>query len=227
VVDASTSGARKVSIQLGLTIVPENISKGELMAQKENRRKVRAILAGGLVLGIGAAVTLASWSDSEFAKGTFGAGHFNMQGSLNGTAFSDHPVGTPAQLAFPLDKLSPGDVVAAPFALRLDAGTTNRAKVSVKSTTDVGTAVDQLTYSIEQVASFDACSPESTGTAIVVPEAALGTDSGPTTLELPMSAVANEPGAIVNLCVQVRAGTDLKQGTGAVATWEFIGESVS
>ena len=52
---------------------------------------VRAILAGGLVLGVGAAVTLAAWNDSEFATGTFGAGSFNLEGQETIAAgFSDH-----------------------------------------------------------------------------------------------------------------------------------------
>lgn len=38
------------------------------MAEKATGRKVRAILAGGLVLGVGAAVVLAAWNDSEFAQ---------------------------------------------------------------------------------------------------------------------------------------------------------------
>ena len=50
-------------------------------------RKVRAILAGGLVLGLGAAVTLAAWNDSEFAKGTFTSGSLNIQGSVDGDIF--------------------------------------------------------------------------------------------------------------------------------------------
>ncbi|SFH86076.1 hypothetical protein E3O11_09355 [Cryobacterium levicorallinum] len=48
--------------------------------QKRNRR-IRAVLAGGLVLGLGAAVTLAAWNDSEFARGSFAASGFNLVGS--------------------------------------------------------------------------------------------------------------------------------------------------
>lgn len=55
-----------------------------------NRRKVLAVLAGGLVLGVGAAITLAAWNDSEFATGTFTAGSFNLQGSTDGTTYAEH-----------------------------------------------------------------------------------------------------------------------------------------
>jgi predicted ribosomally synthesized peptide with SipW-like signal peptide len=235
VVDASTSGAHKVSIQLGLTIVPENISKGELVAQKENRRKVRAILAGGLVLGIGAAVTLASWSDSEFAKGTFGAGHFNMQGSANGVDFSDHvSAGTAASLGFSVgfDNLSPNDTVAAPYVLRLDPATTNNAVVSVATATGTDDAAGALTYRIVQVDSFAACTPTAVGEKILVPaDTALNENLAEVidtnTISLDKSVDGILAGAQAFLCVQVTAGPTLAPKTAAVGTWKFLSESVS
>ncbi|MFN3340157.1 MAG: SipW-dependent-type signal peptide-containing protein, partial [Dietzia sp.] len=43
--------------------------------QKQDRaRKRKALLAGGVVLGLGAAVTLAAWSDDVFANGIFNTG---------------------------------------------------------------------------------------------------------------------------------------------------------
>ena len=59
-------------------------------AKDLRRRRIYAVLAGGLVLGVGTAVTLAAWNDSEFAKSTFTAGSFVFQGSTDGTAFADH-----------------------------------------------------------------------------------------------------------------------------------------
>lgn len=37
------------------------------------RNKILAVLAGGIVLGVGATVTLASWNDSEYAFGGNGS----------------------------------------------------------------------------------------------------------------------------------------------------------
>src|SRR6218665_1246568 len=49
------------------------------------RRKVLAALAGGLVLGLGAAAPLAAWNDSELASRTFSAGgDVDIQGSTDG-----------------------------------------------------------------------------------------------------------------------------------------------
>jgi predicted ribosomally synthesized peptide with SipW-like signal peptide len=101
-------------------------------------RKMQALIAGGLVLGVGAAVTLAAWNDSEFAQGTFAAGTFNMLGSVDGTTYTDHAtVGSPATLAFTVNptSLSPSDVIYAPFAVELGPNTTNDATVMISSAT--------------------------------------------------------------------------------------------
>ena len=91
-------------------------------------RKVRAIAAGGAVLGVGAAVTLAAWSDSEFAQGTFASGQFGIQGSADGQAFADH---TTAEGALVLnfddvdvdaDSMQPGQTVTADYWLRTIEG---------------------------------------------------------------------------------------------------------
>lgn len=58
-------------------------------AKNQNRRKkARAIMASGLVLGVGAAVTLAAWSDTVWGAGTFGTegNAFNIKGSFDGGA---------------------------------------------------------------------------------------------------------------------------------------------
>ncbi|GEC74299.1 SipW-dependent-type signal peptide-containing protein [Microbacterium maritypicum] len=94
------------------------------MATKATQRKVLAVLAGGLVLGVGTAVTLAAWNDSEFANGTFTAGAFNLQGSTDGTAYADHDsAGSAATLAFTLPaglvgNMSPTSSVYAGFWVR-------------------------------------------------------------------------------------------------------------
>lgn len=190
-------------------------------------RKVRAILAGGLVLGVGSAVTLAAWNDSEFAQGTFGAGHFNIQGSTDGTTFGDHASGSPASLSLSagFGTLSPGYTVSAPFVLHLDATSTNNAVVSVASAAGSGTAKDQLSYGIVQVASVAACTPNASGTAIVPAGTNLDSVAGATTFTLTKSATDGLSGADVFLCVQVKAGLNLAQDTAAVGTWGFLGTS--
>jgi predicted ribosomally synthesized peptide with SipW-like signal peptide len=234
VVDASTSGAHKVSIQLGLTIVPENISKGELVAQKENRRKVRAILAGGLVLGIGAAVTLAAWNDSEFAEGVFTSGGFNLEGNITGEAgaFAEHATtGSAASLTFTSPQvnaanLAPGDSVSSAFAVRLAEGTTVNADVTLSSVLKEGDPDPGLTYTVKTTNIFGCDNPENS--IYTVGKTEIGSEAGGSFVLTP--AVDPVPAGIVNLCFTVTAGEQgttagepgtLKPNRTSVVSWEL------
>jgi len=190
-------------------------------------RRTKALLAGGLVLGVGAAITLAAWNDSEFASGIFNAGSFDMVGSTDGAAFASHPDGAPAALVFStgFDNLSPDTTVAAPFVLHLTPTTTFDADVLLESAVGTGTAEANITYGIEQVANLAACTPTATGTTIVAAGTALDSAVGADEFELLQSVDGTAPGADVFLCFQVTAGAGLAQGTGAVGTWEFVATS--
>lgn len=188
-------------------------------------RQVRAILAGGLVLGVGAAVTLAAWNDSEFAQGTFTAGSFNMVGSLDGTTYGNHAaVGTPAVLAFTVNptKLSPTDVVYAPFAVQLDGATTNAAVVTLSNGASTG-ALTGLTYSIIEPTTFG-CTSSTTGTALVAAGTTVGSVPGSTTFSLPVG-VSGAAGAPVFLCFKVTAGAGIVQAQTGSATWQLTAAS--
>ena len=188
-------------------------------------RRARAILAGGLVLGIGAAITLAAWNDSEFATGTFTSGQFNLVGSIDGVTFTENDV-TPADVTFStnFDNLSPDETVSAPFVVHLDAATTDNADLSVASAVGSGAAEAELTYGIVTVDAFVDCTPVAVGTAtLVAPGTAL--DAVDATVPLPSvpvtQGVGAAPGADVFLCVQVTSSATLVQNTTAVGTWEF------
>ncbi|KFF59789.1 hypothetical protein JF66_08950 [Cryobacterium sp. MLB-32] len=191
-------------------------------------RKARALLAGGLVLGVGAAITLAVWNDSEFATGTFTSGHFDMLGSVDGTTFSNHPSGAPGALSFSLgfDNLAPDDVTSAPYVVHLDAATTTDAVVSVNSADVTGTAAADLTYGIRQVASVVACTPTAaTGTVIVPAGTLLSSVTGASTFPLAKSVDGIVVGADAFLCIQVTGSSTLAQDTTATGTWELLATS--
>lgn len=184
-------------------------------------RKLKAVLAAGLVLGAGAAVTLAAWNDSEFAQGTFIAGTFNLVGSVDGTTYTDHATaGSPATLGFTVDaaSLSPGAVTAAPFAVELAANTTNPAVVTVSSGATTGT-VTNLTYELLQTTTFG-CTASTTGTDLVAAGTALNTVPGSTTFPL-TQGTGGAAGAPVFLCFKVTGGAGLAQGQTGTATWQF------
>jgi predicted ribosomally synthesized peptide with SipW-like signal peptide len=100
--------------------------------------KARALLAGGLVLGIGAAFTLAAWTDNEWVfgqsggadgPGNPGTNKYQMQqntysGTAGAAAWSDQPDASGGGLTFTLGAkdLKPGSTVYAPMQLRAVAG---------------------------------------------------------------------------------------------------------
>ncbi|MBM6591341.1 SipW-dependent-type signal peptide-containing protein [Brevibacterium sp. RIT 803] len=199
------------------------------MTQSTTRsRKFKAILAGGIVLGVGAAVTLAAWTDNEWAEGTFGAGSFNVQGSTNGTDFTDHESSAgAADLTFDLDggdNLTPGDTVAAPFVLRLDDATTYNASVVLESAAGSGANEANLSYGIVAVDDAASCTEGATGTTVVPAGTALDATIGAQGFDLTAGA-GSTAGAPVALCFQVTAGDDLTEGDAASAQWQFTATS--
>lgn len=204
-------------------------SRGVIVTTTKTRsRKFKAILAGGIVLGVGAAVTLAAWTDDEWAEGVFGAGSFNVQGSTDGTTFTDHESeGGAAALTFDLnggDNMSPGDTVAAPFVLRLDGPTTYDATVALTSAAGGGDNASALTYEIVQVASAGECSATATGTSVVPAGTALDSTTGAADFDLSAGA-GTATGDPVSLCFKVTAGDSLEQGQNTTAQWQFTATS--
>lgn len=195
--------------------------------KKRSRQRVFAFLAGGLVLGIGTATTLAVWNDSEFATGTFEAGAFNLEGTTDDATWSQHAsAGTAAALTFTVDptNLSPGDVVYAPFAVRLDDTTTTGASVaiSVDGTTGVVTG---LTYELIQPTVWG-CGPTTTGTTMVQAGTAMtGVGAGPAAFTLAGGTPPSTPGAPAYMCFKVTADTGLAQSQTGTVTWEFAATS--
>jgi predicted ribosomally synthesized peptide with SipW-like signal peptide len=184
---------------------------------------IRAILAGGLVLGVGTAVTLAAWNDSEFVTGTFTAGTFNLEGSTtDGTTFTDHATTPGGALAFtvPATALSPDDSVQAPFAVRLAANTTNTANVVLTADSQTG-SVDHLTYKLD-IMDSRGCG----GTATSTPIVGSTLDSGTTSFTLDVGSPLTDAGAPVFLCFSVAADSGLVQGQSGTATWKFTATSL-
>jgi predicted ribosomally synthesized peptide with SipW-like signal peptide len=209
----------------------EKKAKSKLMS-----RKVRAILAGGLVLGIGVGVTLAAWNDSEFARGTYTAGTFDLEGSVATGVFTQNPVGTPATLAYSLPalNLSPSDVTYAPFAVRLSSATTTGATVTMLSTATSG-VVSNLTYTLVKTAAF-ACDATvisdaiTAGGALVTNEALGFIIPNTVTFTLAKGTPTATPavaGLEQNLCFAVTAGSGLVQGQTGTSTISFTATSTS
>lgn len=225
---------RRATIPSHLRLV--RFLRGNVMAEKDTQRKVLAVLAGGLVLGVGIGVTLAAWNDSEFATGTFTAGSFNLEGSTTSATdgYDDHNVDlgdTAAALVFQLpavaSSMSPGDVVYAPFWVRLDSTTTNGATL-VPSGITAGTGGNEanLSYTVTAIDAGDLCDATAAGT-VVATGTTLSAQTGATSVPLAEGAPAGTAGTPVQLCFAVTAGAGLTQGAAATATWEFTATSTA
>lgn len=107
-------------------------------------RKIVALAAGMLVMGVGASYTLASWNDSEWVWGGadsdpgVGTSKFNIQQdttvAFNNDAWLNKENNPGGELTFTTGALtlSPGDTVYAPVALRTDA-TSVAAEVTLQA----------------------------------------------------------------------------------------------
>lgn len=98
---------------------------------RENRkrlrnRRIKAILAGGLVFGVGATATVAAWTDTETSKGSFEAGRFNIELSVDGTAWTSNP-----SMVFSAGNMYPGSKVYAKVFVKTTSNTTMKGDVKV------------------------------------------------------------------------------------------------
>lgn len=104
------------------------------------RGKVFAILSAGLVLGVGATMTLASWTDTEWAFGGNGAdapGVGTSSFSVEQHAGAGTSAGVNALTGFANFTTNPGDPMTfSPGALALTPGDTTYAPVALRTTTD-------------------------------------------------------------------------------------------
>lgn len=99
-------------------------------------RKRKALLAGGVVLGLGATMTLAAWTDDVWVNGSFKAGTFNVQGAVNsaGTDWLEYNSSAGGGLIFAVTPaaMTPGQSVYAPLNLRVGPNVSEyNAKVTV------------------------------------------------------------------------------------------------
>ncbi|EYT61124.1 hypothetical protein H483_0113320 [Dietzia sp. UCD-THP] len=173
------------------------------LKQQERSRKRKAILAGGVVLGLGAAITLAAWSDDVFADGLFNTGAFELQGSINGTTFADYDgLGGPApaetaRLSFNLnsESMTPSQTVYAPLTIATSPDSNHGGTFTLDSVEAVGKYAGVLTYRIFTEPTHGAnCNPASAGGLSPLTWAGLATGS-PVNLPLPPVTVPLQVGA--------------------------------
>lgn len=195
--------------------------------------RLRALLAGGLVLGVGGAVTLAAWNDSEYASSTVTASTFGIEGSVNGGDWAEHATADDAaQLEFDpaLPLLSPGQSGYLQFSVRTTADATAGGAVSLQTPSLEGSAALQeaLEYAVRVIPDGSACAAalfEEAGAEVIVPNGTALDAAVPENA----TELAPEAGNAVDYCVRISMIADASndvQGESATATWQFLAESV-
>lgn len=192
-------------------------------------RRARALLAGGLVLGVGAAATIAAWTDQELASTTVSAGTFSIV-SRTSTAASFSPAGSGTNtVTFTADLtgMYPGVKKAQVVQVQAGgslAGTVNITAVAVTNNTG-GTPIgadlalqNALRVDVSVVANPTTCVdtlPMPSGSLTTVPAVA-------------QQALTAGPVNTVTYCVVVGLPTDasgLAQGGIVKPTWTFTGST--
>jgi predicted ribosomally synthesized peptide with SipW-like signal peptide len=117
--------------------------------------RVRAALAGGLVLGVSAGLTVASWTDAEYTSASFTASSFGMQSSVNAAAFT-----TSATLNASVSGLYPSATLTsgnAYVSLRVKTTASSVAgQVRLSAAAATGSLAPVLRYRIVQAATCNA-----------------------------------------------------------------------
>ncbi|GAA0433304.1 SipW-dependent-type signal peptide-containing protein [Leifsonia naganoensis] len=193
--------------------------------------RLRAVLASGLVLGVGAAVTLASWTDREFATGSFQTSVFNTQSSVNGGAYADNAVspGATVTIAGPF---APGVSAYFPVLIQTTANSVAGTAVlngAVLGGTDAATLGAALVYRVVRTtgtcnaAAFTGTPSFVVGAAATTRALTVGQETGVTN---PLAAATTTaPGAATGFCFEVTlpAGApNSLQGKTTTATWQFV-----
>ncbi|MDD9205230.1 SipW-dependent-type signal peptide-containing protein, partial [Georgenia sp. 10Sc9-8] len=194
-------------------------------------KKIKAMLAGGLVLGVGATVTLASWSDQAFVDGVFRTSTFGIEARTTPTAEWQEAETEASAVDLTLEtslarELQPGATVYTPLELRTVTGSV-AGTVTLEGAEPVGEAAlfEALTYTVVESATCDATAVAASTDALVPGGAELtqGSDAG----VISVGANSTEP---VTLCFAFTlpdtADDPTLQGLDATAQWRFAAESV-
>lgn len=195
----------------------------------QRRRKIQALAAGGLVLGVGASATVAAWTDEEFASGTFQAGQFNIEANVDGTWQGSNT------MQFDASNMFPGATAYAPVFVSTTPDTTVAGVVTVAASGGEGALAQHLQYRAvatelpSRGTSFTCDASNFTDGADYV----FGSGSGYVDLASAPTSEAAHPVAAggndaVAYCFEVQLAQDAPndaQGTSADHTWTFNARS--
>lgn len=198
-------------------------------ARRSRYFRLRAVLAGGLVLGVAAAVTVASWNDSEFSRSTLTTSTFATQSSADGVTFASNPAAPGATLTFAATAMEPTVSTFALLDVRTTSATTVAGTVQLTSATATGTLAPALEYRAIRTTTATTCNAAAfSGTPTFVAGGASTYLAAATVPATPVPSTVALGGGVIRFCfdVRVKAGAaNSLQGTTAALTWQFAAAS--
>lgn len=199
--------------------------------REDKRRKRKAILASGIVLGVGAVITLAAWNDSVWGTAAFGTGdsQWNLEGSIDGGNIWDEfqEPGTAGVMKFPPSAtgLIPGQTIAANYGVKEEFGKVASTVTLQAPTLGGGSPLDPFinvqVISQGPSATAPTCTAATTGT--VVQSGKLNALTAGTTQDLPKGNT-DAQWYCFKVTLDQAAPHGLAQTTNP--NWEFKGVSV-
>ncbi|MGN7227786.1 SipW-dependent-type signal peptide-containing protein [Dietzia maris] len=209
----------------------------------DRKRKRKALLAGGVVLGLGGTVTLAAWTDDVWVNSTISSGKFNVQAAVdvNGTTWAEHNATPGGALTFTVAAtaaaMTPGDSVYAPINFRVDPGANSYDAEIRLSSAPSGAAVSStandalfsnLTVAIYKLAPAS-CTATGTGAATPVVTGPLSTTYTASpffTLSKTASPDTTPQALCFKITLNAGAPAAVKGGTTSQLVWKFDAKSV-
>ena len=193
---------------------------------------MRALLASGLVLGVGAGATLAAWTDSEHSQATFTAGRFGIQGGVTNPAngvmtWGEHASKTGAAsitFSLPAQAMAPGDTTYGVFGVRTTQNSMAGTVILEAWAENSNGLGNYLRYEVRTVPTPAQCNATnfSSGTQVIPANSTLITSAGNS-----QTLQANQASP-VHYCFKVSMLSNTPtsmQGQTLTARWEFIAQS--
>ncbi|GAA1138742.1 SipW-dependent-type signal peptide-containing protein [Nesterenkonia lutea] len=205
---------------------PTHAAHSENATGSSRRKKIKAILASGTVLGIGAVVTMATWNDSQFAEGNFTAGEYDVVSSADDVTYTDHGESNVAELTFGAANAAPDDKYVASLWLQTTSTSSYAGEIEAITAPTSAGQTENYTVKVRQLERDAECTTETTAGS----EIATGTDLTELSEVQQSIEFGNDSGTTdqtTQLCFQVTASENLISSESASVTWEVQTASAS
>lgn len=191
-------------------------------------RRLRALLAAGLVLGIGSSMTVAAWTDEDHARGTITSGTFVLEGN-GGQGFEVSSAENPRTLTFApsATAMLPSQETYALYRVRTSQSSVAGSLQFQGAAANSGPLGEHLRYGVRIIADGATCNATSFSNStniVVATTSTLATGSSTT------QTVSAAGASVANYCIRLTlpsTAPNSAQGQQATPRWVVQGTSVS